>query len=192
MAKSELPMTRRTAFCLFLGMPRNVSRAMPGQSRPDTFRVYSESPRIFLRSEADQAAARERERQSLSWEQFEFLDRERAFPGDRAGPRPCGTGREDETAGKRAVAWAAGPGTDTRQIALVADWCAPHFRCCAKSDLREAQKGIASTTAGELSARLAISVLAALALDRCASPRRPNGRFELCSKISGPASFSLA
>ena len=69
---------------------------------------------------------KERERRSLRWDQFETL-----WTGAAAFPE-LGWAQalryqiaDDHDAGVRAVAWAAGPATDLRQIALIADWCAP-------------------------------------------------------------------
>jgi hypothetical protein len=116
-------MTRRVACLSLAGLP---AFQLLGQSRPDSFRVYSENPRLFLRPGRLKLLRRERERQSLRWEQFELL-----WSGNAPFPEPGWTAAlryqiaQDDAAGKRAIAWAAGPGTDARQIALVADWCAP-------------------------------------------------------------------
>jgi hypothetical protein len=116
-------MTRRLACLSMLGLP---AVRLSAQNRPDGFRVYSESPRLFLRPARLKLLRRERERQSLRWEQFESL-----WNGNAPFPEPGWTAAlryqiaQDEGAGKRAVAWAAGPGNDVRQLALVADWCAP-------------------------------------------------------------------
>ena len=116
-------MTRRTACLSLLGLP---ALRLAAQNAPDSFRVYSESPRLFLRPARLKLLRRERERQSLRSDQFDTL-----WNGDAPFPEPGWTAAlryqiaQDDAAGKRAVQWAAGPGADIRQIALVADWCAP-------------------------------------------------------------------
>ena len=67
---------------------------------------------------------RERERQSLRWNQFQLL-----MAGKAPMPEP-GFAKAlyyqvsgDAEAGRQAVAWALGAGADLRQLALVFDWC---------------------------------------------------------------------
>src|SRR5438270_9203978 len=118
-------MNRRAACLTLLSLP--VGR-LSAQNRPDGFKVYSEAPRLFLRPARLKLLRRERERQSLRWEQFESLwagNAPFAEPGWPAALRYQIA--QDAAAGKKAVEWAAGPGTDIRQIALVAVWCAPLF-----------------------------------------------------------------
>jgi len=116
-------MTRRMACLSLLGLP---ALRLGAQQRPDSFRIYSDGPRLFLRPARLKLLRRERERQSLRWEQFEALWNGNApFPEAGWAAALRYQIAEDEAAGKRAVAWAAGAGSDIRQIALVADWCAP-------------------------------------------------------------------
>ena len=116
-------MTRRTACLSLLSLP---ALRLSAQSAPDSFKVYADSPRLFLRPARLKLLRRERERQSLRWEQFDLL-----WTGQAPFPEPGWTAAlryqlaQDEAAGKKAIAWAAGAATDVRQIALVADWCAP-------------------------------------------------------------------
>ncbi|HZL57176.1 MAG TPA: hypothetical protein VFC21_08855 [Bryobacteraceae bacterium] len=144
-------MTRRTALSLF-GIP---AIRLLGQSRPDSFRVYSDGPRIFLRPARLKLLRRERERQSLRWEQFDTLWNGNApFPelGFAAALRYRIA--EDDAAGRSAISWALSvPATDVRQIAIIADWCAPLL---AKADqsrlfakLQRAAAGPAPKTIGE-------------------------------------------
>jgi hypothetical protein len=104
-----------------------AARLLSADARPDSFRVYTDSPRLFLRPARLKLLRREKERQSLRWEQFDTL-----WAGNVPFQEPGWTAAlryqiaQDDDAGKRAVQWAAaGASTDLRQIALVADWCAP-------------------------------------------------------------------
>ncbi len=120
-------MTRRDLGRLLAG----VSALYPAfraaaQSGPQDFGVYSDAPRLFLRPPRLKLLRRERERRSLRWDQFETLWSAGArFPefGWTAALRYLFA--QDESAGRQAVAWAVGPATDARQIALIADWCGP-------------------------------------------------------------------
>src|SRR5690348_16951513 len=117
-------MTRREAFSLISAA--TVGQLL-GQSRPEGFRVYSESPRLFLRPSRLRLLRRERERQSLRWEQFDLL-----WTGNAPFPELGWTAAlryqvaQENAAGKAAVSWALSPSAnDARQIALICDWCAP-------------------------------------------------------------------
>lgn len=119
-------MTRRTACRSLLGLPALLGLAARADTRPDSFRVYSEGPRLFLRPARLKLLRREKERQSLRWEQFDNLWNGNApFPelGWVAALRYQIA--QDNAAGKTALQWAISPTTDTRQLALIADWCAP-------------------------------------------------------------------
>jgi hypothetical protein len=116
-------MTRRDAFRILAILP---ILKLSGQSRPDSFRVYSESPRLLLRPARLKLLRRERERRSLRWDQFETLWAANAiFPELGWAQAMRFQIADDRESGTRAVAWAVGPGDDIRQIALIADWCAP-------------------------------------------------------------------
>ena len=156
-------MTRRKACVALLGLP---ALRVAAQNRPDSFRIYTDSPRLFLRPARLKLLRRERQRQSLRWEQFDALWTGNApFPETGWAAALRYQIAEDEDAGKRAVAWAAGQGNDVRQIALVADWCAPlltgadHARVLGK--LQRALGGGAPQTIGQARDQ----VLAAIALN---------------------------
>src|SRR5450432_2579588 len=126
-------MTRRTAGQFLFGCATLNWRSgwLSGQERPDSFRVYTESPRLLLRPQRLKLLRRERERRSLRWDQFETLWTGNApFPelGWAQALRYQLT--DDREAGTRAVAWAVGPADatkpdDVRQMAIISDWCAP-------------------------------------------------------------------
>lgn len=96
------------------------------QGEADQYRVYTDHPRLLLTAQRLRLLKRERERESARWRQFDAL-----IKGGAALPEPgfalalyyAVSG--DAAAGKRAVDWALGPGTDLRQLALVFDWCQP-------------------------------------------------------------------
>src|ERR1700733_15106387 len=124
-------MTRREALrylSVSSGLTALTLRAQnpPGQqSRPDSFKVYSESPRLLLRPARLKLLRRERERRSLRWDQFETLWTAGApFPELGWAQALRYQLADDRDSGTRAVAWAVGPGDDVRQMALIADWCA--------------------------------------------------------------------
>jgi hypothetical protein len=131
-------MTRRDALRYLsalapLTLPgRNLSgQSEPGQSRPDSFRIYSDGPRLLLRPQRLRLLRRERERRSIRWDQFETLWTANA-PFPELGWAQALRYRiaDDREAGTRAVAWAVGAADagrldDVRQMALIMDWCAP-------------------------------------------------------------------
>lgn len=108
------------------GQNRSPETAAP---RPDTFKVYSDSPRLLLRPPRLRLLRRERERQSLRWDQFEMLwTASAAFPELPWVQALRFQIADDRDAATRAVAWAVGPADENRmdelrQIAIVADWC---------------------------------------------------------------------
>ena len=144
-------MTRRTAISL-LGLP---ALKLLAQNRPESFRVYSDSPRLFLRPARLKLLRRERDRQSLRWEQFDTLWNANApFPelGWAAALRYQIA--QEDAAGRSAITWALSPAaTDIRQIALIVDWCAPLLskpdQTMLLAKLRKATSGPAPKTIAE-------------------------------------------
>src|ERR1700735_1224247 len=141
-------MTRRDALRYLsalaaLTLPgRNLSgQSEPGQSRPDSFRIYSDGPRLLLRPQRLRLLRRERERRSLRWDQFETLWTANApFPELGWVQALRFQIADDREAGKRGGAWALGPADpaspgEARQLAIVADWCADLFAGDDKSQL---------------------------------------------------------
>ena len=120
--RQKKSMTRRALCRSLLALP---ALKLLGQQRPESFRVYSETPRLLLRPARLKLLRRERERRSLRWDQFETL-----WTGGAPFPE-LGWAQalryqlaDDRESGIRAVAWAVGPGDDIRQIAIISDWCA--------------------------------------------------------------------
>jgi len=99
---------------LFLGL----ASAQTGQL--DQFRVYTDAPRLFLRPQRLRLIRRERDRQSARWAQLETLAGGGARmkePGLAEALMFAATG--DQSFAHRALHDAS----DTRQAALVLDWC---------------------------------------------------------------------
>src|SRR5580658_10908739 len=104
---------------------REVLRYLPALSalpllgqnppRPDSFRVYTESPRLLMRPARLRLLRRERERRSLRWDQFETLWTAGApFPEAGWAQALRFQMADDRDAGTRAVAWAVGPADAAR------------------------------------------------------------------------------
>ena len=86
--------------------------------------VFIDHPRLFLRPQRLRLLSRERERTSVRWQQFDgFLAGEAPMPEPGFAQALYYQVAGNNAAGQRAVAWALGPGTDLRQLALVFDWC---------------------------------------------------------------------
>ncbi len=86
--------------------------------------VSIDHPRLFLRPQRLRLLTRERERSSVRWQQFDgFLAGEAALPEPGFAQALYYQVSGNIAAGQRAIAWALGPGTDLRQLALVFDWC---------------------------------------------------------------------
>ncbi len=99
---------------------------LAGAALAQDYKIYTEHPRLFLRAQRLRLLKRERERQSLRWEQFETLMAGRARmsePGFALALYYQVSG--ERQAGAEAVKWALGPVQDLRQLALVFDWCQP-------------------------------------------------------------------
>ena len=96
------------------------------QTVEDSLDIYTEHPRLFLRPQRLRLLKRERERRTTRWIQFETLMAGKApMPEMGFAQALYYQVSGDEEAGKQAVRWALGPGTDLRQLALVFDWCQP-------------------------------------------------------------------
>ena len=86
--------------------------------------VFTNHPRLFLRPAHLRLLRRERERSTRRWQRFdgyEAADAPMPEPGFADALYYQVAGNAD--AGRRAIAWALGPATDLRQLALVFDWC---------------------------------------------------------------------
>lgn len=103
-----------------------LSSLLLAQQPAEEYRVYTESPRLFLNARRARLLKRESERQSLRWQQFDALmagKAEMPEPGFANALYYFVTGREEY--GRKAVSFALSNTTDLRQQALVFDWCRP-------------------------------------------------------------------
>ena len=119
-----------------------------GQSSDEDYKVYTESPRLFLRAQRARLLKRERERDSIRWRQFTQL-----VAGGAAMPEPgfayalyyFVTG--DMAYGKRAIEWGTAPAAaDVIQLAVIYDWCQPAMTPQQKTTIFNKLKKIASVT----------------------------------------------
>lgn len=108
---------RKLLFLLLLIFPGSVAQTT------EEFRVYTERPRLLLRPQRLRLLKRERDRQSMRWEQFNTL-----ISGHAQMPEPgfalalFYAVTADPDAARQAIEWAT-TGADIRQVAVVFDWC---------------------------------------------------------------------
>ena len=137
-----------------------------GAASAEDFRIYTEHPRLFLRPQRLRLLKREKERQSLRWEQFETLMAGKARmsePGFALALYFQVTG--ERQAGLEAVRWALGPGQDLRQLALVFDWCQPVLEAEQSRALAaRLERGLKQSSGSKDVAGVRARVLAAAAL----------------------------
>lgn len=111
---------------------------LPAETTAETFEVYTDHPRLFLRPQRVRLLRRERERNSMRWEQFHLL-----ISGGAPMPEP-GLAKalyyrlsDDKKAAAEAIQWASAPGRDLRQAALVYDWCQSELTAGQKRSLED-------------------------------------------------------
>ena len=128
--------------------------------------VDTPHPRLFLIPRRLKLLRRERERQSLRWNQFNLL-----MVGKAPMPEP-GFARAlyyqvsgNAEAGQQAVSWALGAGTDLRQLALVFDWCQDVLtEAQSKTLAAKMARGIEQTRRDTTAPGIRTRLLAAVAL----------------------------
>ncbi|MGH9665160.1 MAG: hypothetical protein ACRD9L_12110, partial [Bryobacteraceae bacterium] len=90
----------------------------------EEYKVYTEAPRLFLRPHRLRLLRRERERQSIRWQQYQLL-----MAGNAKMPEPAFAAAlyyeiaGDEARGRAAIQWALDHPGNLCDLALVADWC---------------------------------------------------------------------
>jgi hypothetical protein len=107
------------------------------QNADEDFKVYSDAPRLLLGKQRLRLLQREKERDSVRWQQFDAL-----VTGGAPLPEPGFAlalhyqVSTQAASGKRAVEWALGDkADDLRQLALVFDWCGKAMTPTQASDL---------------------------------------------------------
>ena len=119
-----------------------------GQSSDEDFKIYTESPRLYLRAQRARLVKREKERDSIRWRQFNQL-----VDGGAPMPEPgfayalyyFVTG--DLSYARRAIEWGAAPAAaDVGQLAVVYDWCQAAMTPPQKSAIFNKLKRVASAT----------------------------------------------
>src|SRR5580692_11210246 len=148
-----------------VGMAPSIARSQ-ASSQPDILRADAPHPRILLTARRLKLLRRERDRQSLRWNQFHLL-----MAGKAPMPEPgfaqalyyqvSGTAE----AGRQAVEWALGPATDLRQLALVFDWCQDILTTAQSKTLAaKLARGIQQSRRDSTVAAMRSRLLAAVAL----------------------------
>jgi hypothetical protein len=128
--------------------------------------VFTQHPRLFLRPARLRLLRRERERASVRWQRFDgFLAANAPMPESGLAQALYYQVSGNAAAGRRAIAWALGPGADLRQLALVFDWCQ---ELLADTDRRaliaRLQQGMAKIVGDESIPGMRSRTLAAVAL----------------------------
>lgn len=154
------------------------------QQADEDFHVYTDAPRLLLSKQRLRLLQRERERQSMRWEQFDAL-----ISGGAPMPEPGFAWAlyyqvsKNPAAGRKAVEWALGDVNDLRQLALVFDWCTPVMNDAQAARLSsKIQKALAAAAPADDFRAHAARALAAVAI----SDRLPDhGETLLRAEIEG-------
>jgi hypothetical protein len=97
-----------------------------GSVMAQEFRVYTEHPRLFLQPRKLGLLQKEKQRQSVRWQQFETLIKaEGALPEPGLANALYSQVSGDTSYCAKAVDWAQTDGAGLRELALVFDWCQP-------------------------------------------------------------------
>lgn len=120
-------------------------------AQDEDYHVYTDAPRLILSKQRLRLLQRERERQSMRWQQFDAL-----VSGGAPMPEPgfawalyYQVARND-AAGRKAIEWALGEATDLRQLALVFDWCAPVITKAQEDRLGQKIERLISSPANDI------------------------------------------
>ena len=137
-------------------------------AQDESLRVDTPHPRIFLGAQRLKRLRRERERESLRWNQFHLL-----MAGKAPMPEPGFADAlyyqvaGDADAGRQAIAWALGSSaSDLRQLALVFDWCQDLLsETQSKALAAKLARGIQQSRRDNSVAAIRARLLAAVAID---------------------------
>jgi hypothetical protein len=101
--------------------------ALAQSAYDEDFHVFTDPPRLLLTKTRLRLLQRERERQSMRWQQFDALVSGGApMPEQGLAWALYYQVAKNQPAGRKAVEWALDErNTDPRQLALIFDWCGP-------------------------------------------------------------------
>ena len=137
--------------------------ALGAQVPAEEFGVFRDPPRLLLTPQRLKLLERERQRESIRWEQFELLMR-----GKAAMPEPGFAHAlyyriaKDESSGRQAIQWAMS-GAEIRQTALVYDWCQEAMSAAQKAAIGQKLEA-AARRSGTTPAAVRDRVFAAIAI----------------------------
>jgi hypothetical protein len=154
-------------------------RASVPAGADDPVAVFTEHPRLFLRPARLRLLQRERERNSIRWQQFDgFVSGDAPLPESAFAHALYYQVSGSAAYGHRAIAWALSSGTDLRQLAVVFDWCQKLLTETERRDLTaRIERRMAETAADESISAVRSRVLAAVALFDVV-PQVPNRELE--------------
>jgi hypothetical protein len=150
--------------------PQESPPASPAASE---FLIDNEHPRLLLPQRRLRLLRRERERETLRWNQFHtFMAGGAEMPERGFADALYYSVAGSETHGRQAITWAlSASATDLRQLALVYDWChavlTPQQRARLETKLKDA---VAKTAAASDIPTIRSRLLAAVALSTHARP----------------------
>jgi hypothetical protein len=177
-ARSQEPGWRGARFAA-VAMAASVLAIGQTSGTSDPVVVQTEHPRLLLRPTRLRLLRRERERNSMRWQQFLTLmagHAPMAEPGLAAALYYQVA--DDRPSAEQAIAWALGAGSDLRQQALVFDWCQSVLTETQRRDLiARLEKGMAADLSNDSVATMRSRAFAAIALfDH--SPQTPRRELE--------------
>jgi hypothetical protein len=167
------------AICLLRPALAQPPRAAVPAGADDPVAVFTEHPRLFLRPARLRLLQRERDRNSIRWQQFDgFVAGDAPLPESAFAQALYYQISGNAASGRRAIAWALGSGTDLRQLALVFDWSQKLLTETERRDLTaRIERRMNETAADESISAVRSRVLAAVALfDHV--PQAPNRELE--------------
>ena len=134
-----------------------------GQAPDEDFHVYRDGPRLLLTAQRQRLLERERERNSVRWQNFDQL-LQSGVPLPEPGFAWALHYRiaHLNPSGRKAIEWALA-GDDLRQLALVYDWCLPLLTAAEKGRV-EAKLRAGLAQPGTTTPQQAARALAAIAL----------------------------
>jgi hypothetical protein len=101
-----------------------MPESLAAQDGEEAYRIGRDHPRLFLEARRLRLLRRERERQSLRWQQFELVVKTgSSLPEPGFALSLFSQVTEDPSYCRQAAAWATREKADLRQAALVFDWC---------------------------------------------------------------------